>query len=155
MTKKLLLIINPIAGKKRGVDCLPQVVSKLAESGFEVETQYTEIDKNATAITCEYGEGKDVIACIGGDGTLKETICGAMELGLDCQIGYIPMGTTNDFAHSLHIPTDAVKAAEVIIKGKEMQIDIGDFDNKDKFIYVSCFGNFCNISYGTKQSLKN
>lgn len=155
MSKKLLLIINPIAGKKRGVDCLPQVVSKFEESGFEVETRYTEIDKNATVITREYGSDKDIVACIGGDGTLKETICGVMELGLDCQIGYIPMGTTNDFAHSLHIPTDAVKAAEVIIKGKEMQIDIGDFDNKDKFIYVSCFGNFCNISYGTKQSLKN
>ena len=50
MSKKLLLIINPIAGKKRGVDCLPQVVSKFEESGFEVETRYTEIDKNATAI---------------------------------------------------------------------------------------------------------
>ena len=155
MSKKLLLIINPIAGKKRGVNCLPQVVEKLEEAGIEVETRYTEIDKNATVITREYGSGKDVIACIGGDGTLKETICGVMEMGFDCQVGYFPMGTTNDFAHSLHIPTDPIKAAEVIIKGKEMHIDIGDFDKQEQFIYVSCFGNFCDVSYKAKQSLKN
>ena len=155
MSKKLLLIVNPTAGKRRGIDCVPQVVEKLEKADFEVETRYTEIDKNATVITREYGRGKDIIACIGGDGTLKETISGVMELDLDCQIGYIPMGTTNDFAHSLHIPADAIGAAEVIIKGKEMRIDIGDFDNQDKFIYVACFGNFCNVSYNAKQSLKN
>lgn len=155
MNKKLLLIVNPIAGKKHGTDCLSQVASKFQQAGFEVETRYTEPSKNATVITREYGNGKDVIACIGGDGTLKETICGVMEMGVDCQIGYFPMGTTNDFAHSLHIPTDPIKAAEVIIKGKDMQIDIGDFDKQEQFIYVSCFGNFCNISYNTKQSLKN
>ncbi len=155
MSKKLLLIVNPTAGKRKATEYLPQIVSKLEKAGFEVQTRYTEIDKNATVVTREYGKGNDYIVCVGGDGTLKETICGVMELELDCKIGYIPLGTTNDFAHSLHIPTDALKAVDVIIYGDEMKVDIGDFNGKEQFIYVSCFGNFCDVSYKAKQSLKN
>ena len=155
MSKKLLLIVNPTAGKRRAVDYLPKIEKKLQDADFQVETRYTEIDKNATAVTKAYGEDKDYIVCLGGDGTLKETICGVMENNLNCKVGYIPLGTTNDFAHSVHIPTDALKAVDAIIDGDEMHIDIGDFNGKEQFVYVSCFGNFCDVSYKAKQSLKN
>lgn len=155
MSKKILLIVNPTAGKRKATDYLPQIVGKLEKAGFETETRYTEIDKNATAITLEYGKGNDIIVCVGGDGTLKETICGVMELKLDCKIGYIPTGTTNDFAHSFNIPTDALKAIDTVIDGKELKVDIGDFNGIDRFVYVSCFGNFCDVSYKAQQSLKN
>ena len=153
--KKLLLIINPIAGKKRGVDFLPEIVKRFEDVGYDVETRYTEIDKNATVVTLNYGEDKDLIVCCGGDGTLKETICGVMTLESSAKIGYIPMGTTNDFAHSLHIPTDPLEAVDTIINGKELKVDIGDFNGDEQFIYVSCFGNFCDVSYKAKQKLKN
>lgn len=153
--KKLLLIINPTAGKKRGIDYLPEIVKRFKDVGYQVETRYTEIDKNATVVTLNHGEDKDIIVCCGGDGTLKETICGVMTLGIDAKIGYIPMGTTNDFAHSLNIPTDAMEAVDTIINGKEMAIDIGDFNGDEQFVYVSCFGNFSDVSYKAKQSLKN
>ncbi len=155
MSKKLLLIVNPTAGKRRAVDYLPKIEKKLEDADFQVETRYTEIDKNATVVTGVYGNDKDYIVCLGGDGTLKETICGVMENNLKCKIGYIPLGTTNDFAHSVHIPTDALKAVDAIIDGDEMHIDIGDFNGKEQFVYVSCFGNFCDVSYKAKQSLKN
>lgn len=155
MSKKLLLIVNPTAGKRKATDYLPQIVGKLEKADFQIETRYTEIDKNATAITLEYGKGNDIIVCVGGDGTLKETICGVMELKLDCKIGYIPTGTTNDFAHSFNIPTDALKAVDTVIDGKELKVDIGDFNGIDRFVYVSCFGNFCDVSYKAQQSLKN
>ena len=155
MSKNLLLIINPIAGKRKSVDFLPEITKKLEEADYSVSVRYTEIDKNAYYVTKHYGEGNDVIICCGGDGTLKETICGVMELKLDVKIGYIPFGTTNDFAHSLHIPTDAEDAVEAIIEGKTKFIDIGDFCGKEQFIYVSCFGNLCDVSYKAKQSLKN
>lgn len=153
--KKLLLIINPTAGKRRGIDYLPEIVKRFEDAGYEVETRYTEIDKNATAVTLNYGEGKDVIVCCGGDGTLKETLCGVMALKSNMKIGYIPLGTTNDFAHSLNIPINAMEAVDTVINGKEMYIDIGDFNGKEQFMYVSCFGNFCDVSYKTKQKLKN
>lgn len=153
--KKLLLIVNPTAGKRRAIDYLPQITKKFEDADFEVQTRYTEVDKNATAVTLEYGKGKDYIVCVGGDGTLKETICGVIEKDFDVKIGYIPLGTTNDFAHSVNIPTDALKAVDAIIDGDEMPVDIGDFNGKEQFIYVSCFGNFCDVSYKAKQSLKN
>lgn len=153
--KQLLLIVNPTAGKRRATDYLPQITKKFEEANFEVETRYTEIDKNATGVTLQHGEGKELIVCVGGDGTLKETICGVMEKNLEVKIGYIPLGTTNDFAHSVNIPTDALKAVDAIIGGEEMPVDIGDFNGKEQFIYVSCFGNFCDVSYKAKQSLKN
>ena len=153
--KKLLLIINPIAGKKRGIDFLPEIVKRFEDVGYDVETRYTEIDKNATVVTLNYGEDKDVIVCCGGDGTLKETICGVMTLESSAKIGYIPLGTTNDFAHSLHIPTDPLEAVDTIINGKKLKVDIGDFNGDEQFIYVSCFGNFCDVSYKAKQKLKN
>ena len=155
MSKNLLLIINPIAGKRKSVDFLPKIIKKLEEADYCVSVRYTEIDKNAYYVTKNYGEGNEVIICCGGDGTLKETICGVMELKLPVKIGYIPFGTTNDFAHSLHIPTDAEDAIEAVLKGKTRAIDIGDFDGKEQFIYVSCFGNLCDVSYKAKQSLKN
>ena len=155
MTKSLLLIVNPIAGKRHAVDYQPVLVEKFQEAGYEVQVRYTEIDKNAYYVTKKYGKGSDIIVCCGGDGTLKETVCGIMETGIDVKIGYIPCGTTNDFAHSLHIPTDLDDAIETILKGNTMAIDIGDFNGKEQFIYVSCFGNFCDVSYKAKQSLKN
>ncbi len=153
--KKLLLIVNPTAGKRRGIDYLPKIEEKFKSKGYDVEYRYTEIDKNATHVTLNYGKDKDVIICCGGDGTLKETICGVITLGNNAKIGYIPMGTTNDFAHSLNIPTDPMKAVDTILDGKEMSVDIGDFNGAEQFIYVSCFGNFCDVSYKAKQSLKN
>ena len=155
MAKSLLLIVNPIAGKRHAVDYQPEIVEKFQEAGYEVQVRYTEIDKNAYYVTKKYGEDSDVIVCCGGDGTLKETVCGMMELDLDAKLGYIPCGTTNDFAHSLHIPTDLDDAIETILDGHTKAIDIGDFNGKEQFIYVSCFGNFCDVSYKAEQSLKN
>ena len=155
MSKSLLLIINPIAGKKHGIDYQPKIVEKFKDADYEVSVRYTEKEKNAYYVTKEYGKGHDIIVCCGGDGTLKETICGVIELNLSVEIGYIPCGTTNDFAHSLNIPTDVDDAVETILDGDTMAIDIGDFNGQEQFIYVSCFGNFCDVSYKAKQSLKN
>ncbi len=155
MTKSLLLIVNPIAGKRHAVDYQPEIMEKFLEAGYEVQVRYTEIDKNAYYVTKQYGKDNDVIVCCGGDGTLKETVCGMMELGLKAKLGYIPCGTTNDFAHSLHIPTDLDDAIETVLDGHTKAIDIGDFNGKEQFIYVSCFGNFCDVSYKAEQSLKN
>lgn len=155
MSKSLLLIINPIAGKKHGIDYQPKIVETFKEADYDVSVRYTEKEKNAYYVTKKYGEGHDIIVCCGGDGTLKETICGVMELNLPVKIGYIPCGTTNDFAHSLNIPTDVDDAVETILEGETIAVDIGDFNGQEQFIYVSCFGNFCDVSYKAKQSLKN
>ncbi len=153
--KNTLLILNPTAGKRRAVDYLPKITKKLEDAGFQVECRYTESMKNACAVTKRHGDNRDYIVCVGGDGTLKETICAIIDKKLNVKLGYIPLGTTNDFAHSVKIPTDVSGAVDTIINGEEMPIDIGDFNETEQFIYVSCFGNFCDVAYKAKQSLKN
>lgn len=153
--KKLLLIINPTAGKRLAKDYTLRVINKFDAAGYHVTTCCTQINKNACDIVMNRGEDFDLIVCCGGDGTLKETICGVMALGKDIKIGYIPLGTTNDFAHSVKIPTDAVMAANAVVSGKEFPCDLGDFNGAEQFIYVACFGNFCDVSYKAPQKLKN
>lgn len=155
MQKKLLLIVNPIAGKCKAVDKIPLITELFEKADFSVECRYTERYKNAEYVATHYGVGKDIIVCCGGDGTLKETISGMMKQGFRAKIGYIPFGTTNDFAHSMNIPTQPQEAVRTILEGGTMAIDIGDFKGVEKFIYVACFGNFCDVSYKAKQSLKN
>ena len=69
-------------------------------------------------------------------------------------IGYVPAGTTNDFARSLHIPSNMIRAAEMIVQEKEYACDIGSF-NEDSFVYIAAFGLFTDVSYETDQQVKN
>jgi len=96
----------------------------------------------------------DLVVCCGGDGTFNETITGMLESGLNLPIGYIPAGSTNDFASSLNLPTDPVAAALQIVGGTEESYDVGQFDNR-YFSYVASFGAFTKASYATPQYIKN
>ncbi len=102
----------------------------------------------------EMAKDVDLIVCSGGDGTLDEVVTGLMKAKASVPIGYIPAGSTNDFANSLEIPRDMVEAAKNIIEGKLYSFDVGDF-NKDTFVYVAAFGLFTDVSYQTSQHLKN
>ena len=153
--KKLLLIVNPVSGQKKAKNYVADMMIAFEMASYEVKTVLTEKDKNAYAVVKEMGADYDVIVCVGGDGTLKETVCGVMEGGKDQPIGYIPMGTTNDFANSLKIPTKDVHAAiENIVNGTPKPVDMGRYENEN-FIYVAGFGNFTAISYACNQKLKN
>ena len=100
------------------------------------------------------GEDYDLIVCAGGDGTLDNTVCGYSKMGhKKVPLGYIPVGTTNDFARSLRISRKPIEAANQIINGKCTKIDVGQFAEKS-FIYIAAFGIFTDVSYSTNQSLK-
>ncbi|MBE6835253.1 MAG: diacylglycerol kinase family lipid kinase [Ruminococcaceae bacterium] len=153
--KKLLLIVNPVSGQKKAKNYVADMMVAFEMASYEVKTVLTEKNKNAYAVVKEMGADYDVIVCVGGDGTLKETVCGVMEGGKDQPIGYIPMGTTNDFANSLKIPTKDVHAAiENIVNGVPRPVDMGKYEGEN-FIYVAGFGNFTAISYACNQKLKN
>ena len=105
-------------------------------------------------MTYEKAGDYDLVVCCGGDGTLYETVAGMMKRRKKVPLGYVPAGSTNDFASSLKIPKNMVKAAEIIVRKKEFACDIGVF-NKDIFVYIAAFGLFTNVSYETKQKTKN
>lgn len=153
--KKLLLIVNPVSGQKKAKNYVADMMTSFEMASYEVKTVLTEKTRNAYAIVREMGADYDVIVCVGGDGTLKETVCGVIEGGKDQPIGYIPMGSTNDFAKSLKIPTKDVYAAiDNIVKGTPKPVDMGKYED-EFFIYVAAFGNFTAISYACNQKLKN
>ena len=98
--------------------------------------------------------GYDMVVCSGGDGTLDETVAGLMNCGKRVPLGYIPAGSTNDFANSLGIPKEMEKAAYVAVNGEPFSCDVGWF-NGSNFVYVAAFGLFTEVSYKTSQEWKN
>lgn len=153
--KKMLLVVNPVSGKKMAKQYMMRMINRFDQAGYNVTACCTQIDKNAYDIVMNRGREFDIVVCCGGDGTLKQTVCGVLQLGLDIPVGFIPMGSTNDFAGSLGIPTDDVYAAvEAIVNGEPKPVDIGKFGD-EFFIYVAAFGNFTAISYAVNQKIKN
>jgi diacylglycerol kinase (ATP) len=98
--------------------------------------------------------GFDMVACSGGDGTLDEVVTGMMHCDEKLPIGFVPAGSTNDFAASIHIPAVMSKAADVVVNGRDFACDIGQF-NERNFVYIAAFGLFTDVSYETRQDMKN
>ncbi len=157
--KKILFVFNPNSGKGQMKNCLLDIVRIFTEGGFEVTVYPTRAPKDGYEYILDNGSIFDVICCSGGDGTLNETVGAVMKLNEKFQksfpIGYIPSGTTNDFATSLGIPKDMLKAASIIVGGNLFSCDIGMADGKRNFNYVAAFGAFTEVSYATPQELKN
>ena len=152
--KKLLFIFNPLAGKAQIKSRLLQIVDLMVKRGYDVTIYPTQAKRDALKIVQKRAEEFDLIVCSGGDGTLDEAVSGMMLSGKKVPLGYIPAGSTNDFANSLKIPKDMVKAAEIAISGKTFACDVGMFNEKP-FVYVAAFGMFTAVSYKTRQEWKN
>lgn len=153
MLKKLLLIVNPVAGKKKLKPMLLDVLQIFARGGFATTVMVTGRRGEASEFAA-YGKDFDRIVCAGGDGTLNEVISGMLDHGVTEPLGYIPCGSTNDFASSMGISSDIKKAAEAIANGLPLPLDIGKF-NERYFSYVASFGAFTAASYSTAQDVKN
>lgn len=152
--KKMLFIMNPFAGVKRANRHLADILLTFSQAGYEVITHMTLGQGDATTVAREKGRNVDLVVCCGGDGTLNETITGLLSAGADTPIGYIPAGSTNDFASSLKIPTNILKAAQAIVEGEPVSYDVGRFGDR-YFSYVASFGAFTKSSYATPQNVKN
>ncbi len=152
--QKLLFIFNPKSGMGLIRNSLVDIIDTMVKAGYEVTTYTTQAPKDATRKVMEDGAGYDRIICSGGDGTLDEVVTGIREAKLSIPLGYIPAGSTNDFATSLGIPGNMVKAAEIALGDNTALVDIGKF-NEDTFVYIAAFGIFTEISYETPQDLKN
>ena len=154
MGKKLLFVYNPKAGKAQIKNKLADILNIFAEAEYEITVAPTRGHDDARRIVENRSHDYELVVCSGGDGTLDETVTGMMQSGFQTPIGYIPAGSTNDFGGSLGLPKNMVRAAEIAVKGKDFSCDVGSF-NKDIFVYIAAFGLFTDVSYQTKQSMKN
>ncbi len=152
--KKLLFIFNPYSGKAQIKNKLLQIVDIMVKAGYEVTIYPTQARADALNMVQKRAKKYDLVVCSGGDGTLDEAVSGMMLSEKKVPLGYIPAGSTNDFANSLKIPKDMVKAAKVAVSGKKFACDVGKF-NDSSFIYVAAFGIFTAVSYKTSQEWKN
>lgn len=152
--KKMLFIYNPNAGTAMLKPRLADVIDIFVKGGYEVTAYPTQRYHDALAKMLSYTEDYDLVVCSGGDGTLDEVVTGMARREKKVPIGYIPAGTTNDFASSLHISKDMLEAADTAVNGCPFACDVGAF-NDDYFVYIAAFGIFTDVSYETKQSMKN
>lgn len=152
--KKMLFIYNPNSGMGLLKPKLSDVLDIFVKGGYEVTVYPTQKYHDAVRKMGEYEEQYDLVACSGGDGTLDEVVTGMMKREDKVPIGYIPAGTTNDFASSLHISKNMLEATDTVVNGVPFACDVGEF-NEDYFVYIAAFGLFTDVSYETKQSMKN
>ena len=154
LMKKMLFVMNPYSGMRKAVKYLADIISLFNRAGYDVITHMTAGSGDATEVVSRLCSGMDLVVCCGGDGTLNETICGILHAGADVPIGYIPSGSTNDFAASLKLSTSVMQAARDIVDGQPVSYDVGRFGDR-YFSYVASFGAFTKASYSTPQSVKN
>lgn len=152
--KKLLFVFNPFSGKGQIKNKLLEIVDQFVKSGFEVTIYPTQKPQDAMELVEQRAGEYELVVCSGGDGTLDETVTGMMKRETKVPIGYIPAGSTNDFANSLDIPKSMEEAAKIAVEGTPFSCDIGSF-NEDYFVYIAAFGLFTDVSYATSQELKN
>lgn len=151
---KILFVFNPRAGKAKIKNKLCDIIDVFVKAGYEVTVYPTQAEGDAIRAVRDMREGYDLLVCSGGDGTLDEVVNGMIKCGKQIPIGYIPAGSTNDFARSLGIPKDMRRAAEMIVDGRDYSCDIGAI-NEQCFVYIAAFGIFTDVSYETSQNIKN
>lgn len=152
--KKLLFVFNPFSGKALIKNYLFEIVDTMVKAGYDVTIYPTQSANDARKKVENEAAQYDLVVCSGGDGTLDETVAGLMSCGKRIPLGYIPAGSTNDFATSLGIPKTMPDAAYAAVHGEPFSCDVGWF-NGNNFIYVAAFGLFTQVSYKTSQEWKN
>ena len=152
--KRMLFVMNPYAGQKKANKFLPEIISIFNRAGYEVVIHMTEGQGDAALVVEKRAAGVDLVVCCGGDGTFNETVTGLIRSGVSIPVGYIPAGSTNDFAASLKLSTNVLEAAQDIMCGQPVYYDVGKFGDR-YFSYVASFGAFTRTSYATPQNIKN
>lgn len=155
--KKMLFIFNPRSGRERLRTKLLDILDLFVKAGWEVTVHVTQRAGDAKERVEQKGGRVDLLVCSGGDGTLNEVVSGMMAWSREQrpQLGYIPAGSTNDFAASLELSKNLLRAASTAVAGSPFAIDVGRFGENRYFAYVAAFGAFTEVSYKTPQEAKN
>lgn len=152
---RILFIFNRHAGKNKTWAGMTDILDAMTGQNCLVTAYPTQCRGDATEAVVRWGKDFDRVVVAGGDGTLSEAIAGARQLDTPIVIGYIPVGTTNDFSRNLDLPSYQLKELAVTaVSGTPRQHDLGSFNGKP-FLYVAAFGAFTEVSYSTPQKYKN
>ncbi len=154
-TPRVLLIVNPAAGVTRGKQALYPLTEGFCRGGWRVSAHVTGARGEAQQITQALAREHDLVVCCGGDGTLGEVINGLMTCGAAVPLGYVPTGSTNDFANSLKLTGNPAQAVQRFLTGSDTALDVGCWNGNRYFSYIASFGAFTAASYNASQATKN
>ena len=152
--KKMLFVMNPYSGMRRANKYLADIIALFNQADYETVVHMTRGQGDAIQIVKDRAKDMDLIVCCGGDGTFNETVSGILSAGAQVPVGYIPAGSTNDFAYSLGLSANIMQAAQDILDGQPVLCDVGKFGDR-YFSYVASFGAFTRATYTTPQNIKN
>ena len=152
--KSIVLIVNPKAGKCKGAKHLSEITKTIQEKGYLPIVLLTSKTGDARRFAYEHGDEVEVVCCVGGDGTFSEVVSGMVSGKHSTPIGYIPAGSTNDYASSLGLSLNLKVAASDAVDGFSQSFDIGMLNGRH-FAYVAAFGMLAKVSYSAPQDLKN
>ncbi len=155
MTNRILIIYNPKAGKGLFSSRLPEVIDMFAKAGYKVEVYPTQAPGDAVKYVQTLEDEYLMLVPAGGDGTLDEIFTGLIRSDRKIPIGYIPVGSTNDYASSLGLSSNIIEAVGEIIAGRPHGVDVGIMNDEHVFVYVAAFGALTEVSYQTNQDMKN
>ena len=153
----IMMIVNPYSGKGKAKEMLCDIISLFGTHEYIQTVYVTSPERRSSYFAETYGADYGLALCIGGDGTLSDTVNGIMRLPYEKRpaIGYIPMGTANDVATTLRLPSDPKKAVMAVAHGSPVAFDIGQIGEDTFFTYIAAFGAFTEVSYETPQNIKN
>ncbi len=149
-----MLILNPAAGNGAGTLALGSIVTVLCSGGYSPTVFVTADAGDATKLVLEHAGEYECVTCIGGDGTLSETVAGLAQMDKPPLLGYIPQGTANDVAATLKLSKNPIAAAKTIINGTPINLDVGKLNESSYFTYIAAFGAFTEVSYETPRESK-
>lgn len=135
-------IVNPHSRSKMGQEIWNEVETILVNRQIEYKVYFTKFQKHATRLVAEItaNGGEHTIVVLGGDGTVNEVINGIADFAR-VTLGYIPTGSSNDFARSLSLPATPSKALDVILRQPNITLmDVGELhyhNQKKRFFGVS------------------
>lgn len=153
--KEMMFVFNPRSGKEQIKGRLMEILDIFTKAGYDIHVHVTQRPLDCMEWVKARGSHMDLVVVSGGDGTLNEAISGMMRLDPMPLLGYIPAGSTNDFASSLRLSKNMAAAARDIVYGKPFYVDIGQFCKDRYFAYIAGFGAFTEVSYLTPQDKKN
>jgi YegS/Rv2252/BmrU family lipid kinase len=147
--RRALLIVN--ANSRSGATQLRSAVERLEAYGIEPVHRECGSRDELSPVIVEHGRDVDLVVVGGGDGTLNAAALGVIERNLP--LGVLPMGTANDLARTLGIPTDLDAAAQIIAEGRTRRIDLG-LVNGEPFFNVASLGLSAELAQELTREIK-
>ena len=137
VTVEVLLVANPISGRRRGPARVRELAETLVRRGHAVELRFTRGRGDATACAREADPGLERLVVAGGDGTLNEVLNGLADPA-KIPLAQLPLGTANLLGHEFDLPRAPEACADLVERGRIRRLDLGLLGERRFLAVASC-----------------